>query len=572
MTVAYGYRIGEVRLKPLAPLNHTATISMPKGNVDQDRRPPVAITLGTHVDGCAPPKPDLSHTKTAMRGTIRRFATRPQRMNRRQRNRLRKFIKRWLKKNLVPLDPDTDFSVESWLKTTNYPAARQMELLAVHQAMICAYDPEYWVVKSFIKEETYPEYKDARPINSRSDEFKTIAGPYFKRIEEQLFKLDWFIKKIPVPERAKYIKDKLYHPSAKYLASDYTSFEAHFTREVMETIELQLYQYMMSKCPNHLFTHVVLAALTGMNHVKFKDFTVNIEAIRMSGEMCTSLGNGFSNLMLMLFALHDNGCTHVAGVVEGDDALFAYRGRPPDGEYFRDLGFNIKLEYHDELNTASFCGLVFDIEDLVNVTDVRQVLLNFGWTTRAYVLSNRGTRMMLLRAKGFSLAYEYRGCPILGALARYALRVTRTFSKQKLHRYVTESKNINEYERGTLLEAIKIYPIVANMPVPTNTRYLVERLYGVTVETQIAIEKYLDSLTKLQPLRLPAIYDIMPEVSKHYFHHYVRHARVGDLCFRTDLSEVGISPKYSVDEMIIGESKLAGQPRRSYHEFAPQGV
>lgn len=561
-----------MRLKSLAPLNHTATISAIKGVVDQLRRPPVAISLGAHVEGCAPPKPDLSHTKTAIRGSVRRFVTRPLPMDGRQRKRLKRFIKKLLRKELVPLSPDTDFSVKTWLSKTNYPKARRDELQKVADEMISPHDKEFTVVKSFIKEETYPEYKDARAINSRSDEFKVIAGPYFKAIEEKLYELHWFIKKVPVPERAKYIKDKLWSPNAKYVASDYTSFEAHFTKEVMQTIEFQLYKYMMKNCPNDIFTHVVLAALEGVNHIKFKDFIVNVEAIRMSGEMCTSAGNGFSNLMLMLYALKANGCTEIAGVVEGDDALFSFKGEPPTTEFFANLGFNIKLENHTELNRASFCGLIFDTEDLVNVTDIRQVLLNFGWTTRAYVVANKATRMMLLRAKGFSLAYEYSGCPVLGALARYALRVTRTFSKQKLERYVKESRNINEYERETLLNAINLYPSVANAPVPIKTRQLVEDMYGVTKDEQIKIEQYLDSLKTLQPLRLPVIYDHMPEVSKHYYHHYVRDARVGDLYYRLDLSEVGISPKYTIDERYLGVVKLSGRPRRGYQHFTPRGV
>ncbi len=66
----------------------------------------------------------------------------------------------------------------------------------------------------------------------------------FHRIEKALFQLDPFIKKIPVPERGKYIYSMLYEPGAKYYASDYTAFETHFTADLMDAVEFELYRYM----------------------------------------------------------------------------------------------------------------------------------------------------------------------------------------------------------------------------------------------------------------------------------------------------------------------------------------
>lgn len=66
----------------------------------------------------------------------------------------------------------------------------------------------------------------------------------FHRIEKALFQLEPFIKKIPVPERGKYIYDMLWEEGAVYYASDYTAFETHFTADLMDAVEFELYRYM----------------------------------------------------------------------------------------------------------------------------------------------------------------------------------------------------------------------------------------------------------------------------------------------------------------------------------------
>lgn len=81
-------------------------------------------------------------------------------------------------------------------------------------------------------------------INSRTDEFKTLTGPTFKLIEKQVFANPWFIKNVPVRERCDYIVERLYKPGMKYYSSDYTSFEALFTPEIMRVVERELYHYM----------------------------------------------------------------------------------------------------------------------------------------------------------------------------------------------------------------------------------------------------------------------------------------------------------------------------------------
>lgn len=513
MRFLYGYRMGEVPLKRLAELNPTATVHPDIGKTDLLRRDPVSSSLGCDIEGYAPPKPDLSHTPTARRGAIRRFCTKPTRPCFVKIRRLRRFARRFFRKNFVALAPDHPVNssflerVAWWLPLTNYPAARRDALWTLAQEMVYELDMDNFDVKSFIKEETYPEYKDSRCINARSDECKLILGPYFKAIEEVTYDNPHFIKHVPVNQRAQYIYDKLYTPTGQYVASDYTSFEAHFTPEMMHAIEFEFYSYMSAPVGNNIFMYICYAVLAGENHVKFKSFVVIVYGIRMSGEMCTSLGNGIANLVIMYFVLTEAGCTHIFGVVEGDDGLFTFVGSLPTQAMFNTLGFDIKLDVHDCLSSASFCGLVFDLEDRVNVTDPRQVLINLGWVGRKYNFANSRTRMMLLRAKGYSLAFTYPSCPILSAVARYLLRITKSYD---IRHYIENSRNLNQWDRQKLLDAYA-YGSTAGFcesPIGDNTRDLVKRLYHIDEDQQRELERYFDSLNQLVPLSHPIFDEI----------------------------------------------------------------
>lgn len=556
--------MGEVPLKKLADLNPTAKVGSDTGVSCPLRRPPVSSTLGTDIEGYAPAKPDLSHTPTSRRGALRRFCTKPTRPCFVRMRRLRRFARKFFRRNFVPLPPDHPVNgsflerVKWWLPLTNYPLARIEELWELALTLVYELDPENFDVKSFIKEETYPEYKDSRCINARSDYCKLILGPYFKAIEEITYDNPHFIKHVPVDKRAQYIYDNLYTPEGKYAASDYTSFEAHFTPEVMYSIEFEYYAYMTSSIGNNIFVTIILVYLAGNNKVQFKAFLVRIYGIRQSGEMCTSLGNGISNLVIMYFVLTESGCTCIFGVVEGDDGLFTFVGNFPTRETFNSLGFDIKLEYHSQLSHASFCGLVFDIEDRVNVTDPRQVLLNLGWIGRKYNFANDKTRMMLARAKGYSLSFTYPACPILSACARYIMRATRSYD---IRRFVHQSRNLNAWERTWYQDALAYGSThgFANLPVSPNTRKLVSDLYGIDEKQQIQLEEYFDSLNELVPLRHPIFDEIMPPVAGHVFTHYVRDVLADDVNYRTDLGDKPGTPIYSTaEQQIVSNEPLVG--------------
>lgn len=494
--------------------------------VDISSRNPVKASSGSHVEGWTQPHGDPKDPKSAGAAILKRAGAKApgsvgNRRVRRKLQRLGRWVRKWLQKHLVPLTPDADTGFETWLANTNYPEWRKEELRKVYyeHVSINPRSAKEAEVKTFMKDESYPEFKQQRAINARVDAMKCRLGPIFKLIESVVYKRPEFIKHVPVAKRAQYIMDYVYREGAEYVATDYTSFEALFTRQVMENCEFLLYDYMTQYLPEHdQFMQTVRDVLGGTNKLLANTLRASLAATRMSGEMCTSLGNGFSNLMFFLFLSEEVGYKNVRIVVEGDDGLATGEGRPPSIEDFASLGLTIKLDRHRDLCRASFCGLIFDETDKLVVTDPLEVLSEFGWVNAQYCRARSHKRLALLRCKALSAAHQYPGVPIIASLADYALRITRGLDIRRL----ADSKLFNQWDRDQLYAAMKDEARIKRIDVPFNTRLLVAEQYGIPIDAQLSTEAYLDSLNKPTVLVLPWLDPIVPKDWIQYFYGYVR--------------------------------------------------
>jgi len=387
---------------------------------------------------------------------------------------------------------------EEWLASTTYSESRKEDLRKVWEN--CGGKPTAQMlatVKAFIKDECYGEFKYPRGIYSRADAAKCYFGPLVHSVSTRLFGMHWFIKKIPVKDRPVAIYDTLHKPGASYIYTDYTSFEAHFTRSLMEAAENRLYRHAVSRLggePQEV-ANIMSSVKMGSNKIVFRTFNCRMDAGRMSGEMDTSASNGFTNLMLYLFASHKAGCDEkkIYGFVEGDDGLFRNDGPYPTEEDFKALGMTIKLGTTNHLERASFCGQIYDIEDLAVVTDIKEAVCRLGWTNKKYVRAKEQVRMELLRSRGFSLAYQYAACPILGPLGRKILSLTN-------HITVRQSivDQMDEWERSKYLEAVSSK--IASPAIGDATRALVEEMYQISTQEQKEIEDKIAGMTELGPL------------------------------------------------------------------------
>lgn len=241
---------------------------------------------------------------------------------------------------------------------------------------------------------------------------------------------------------------------------------------------------------------------TGTNVMSYTDITAKIKGRRMSGEMTTSSANGWTNLMLSTFVLRDV-APNAPVIVEGDDGIIALSHEAmkefrPDK--FAKLGFIIKIEKHKDITETGFCGIVCDASENAIITNPIETLASFGWVGGAALRSNEETRWGLLRAKALSLAYQYPGCPILTALARLGVKLSAN------HKRIDPIENslMDGWNKDIYLEAEKYVTVEKlNLKPGKNTRSMMARKYGVSVELQIKTEEYLDGITSPKILRLP---------------------------------------------------------------------
>jgi hypothetical protein len=424
-----------------------------------------------------------------------------------------------------PISANYDFSPKAWTEKTHYPLWRCVQLLLlvpyIPDILTSEFFRNFGACKAFIKLENYTngtvfefgDYKPPRVISSRTDHVKVAIGPIIKAIEEQVYQCPYFIKHVPIPDRPRYITEHVETTGCEYMASDYTSFECGFTPAFMHVCEFALYRHMLRKCPKQLENICAFEKqCTGKNHVRLSDVSCYMNARRQSGEMTTSLGNGFSNLAMTAFLLHTRiDIRDLRCVVEGDDGLFAiphqYRGLV-DPKCYESLGFMIKSEWHDVVNEASFCGIVYGIQDKINLTNPVDELLSVGWSLGENIHASNSRLSALLVAKTYSLIYEYSGCPIIYKLARWLARANGLkfdprimqanswsywdrIKVSDLFRYLKNTKR-------TLSSMLAIQPTI-------DSRLLMEKVYGVTVSDQLAMEAYFDKQKTIHPIDLPIL-------------------------------------------------------------------
>jgi hypothetical protein len=241
----------------------------------------------------------------------------------------------------------------------------------------------------------------------------------------------------------------------------------------------------------------------------------------MSGEMTTSTGNGFSNLLVLEYLFDKKGYEELEKVVEGDDGLFPLPpGLDITPEDFLRLGWMVKVETFESLSEASFCGLVFDEQDLAILTDPRKHMAEVGVCSMKYHKTRRMKKLELLRARGYAYVYQYAGCPILQDLGLAILRCTRGVSVEPI--LTSRLHSMDEYKTRLFKEALE-----SGLPVKKigqGSRMLMARKFGVSESDQHAVESYLQKFTDgkhlVPELEYPVSADFWPEGWAQFYEEY----------------------------------------------------
>jgi len=364
------------------------------------------------------------------------------------------------------------------------------------------------VNKSFIKCESYNTYKFPRAINSYTDTAKAYCAPIQAQLDHAIYSLPWCVKGRDCSERPARMSELF--GDGPVNGTDFSSMEAHFEAHFAQ-IRVFWKEWVGQKLPCiRDYMKVVRAKSFGVNLSKFKDVDVEVVGKLMSGDCSTSSDNFVLDLCIIFFLCSETKYPHltalqrvkrvvedVKALFEGDDGIFTQV--PIDEGLIQRLGINLKLDRYDHFSEASFCGLVADRIALVNTTDPFKILADFGVLDPKYGCYSDGRKRDLMRCKAMSYAYQFRACPVVSSFARYVLRAT------KGRDVGWTLREADGYHRQNLMSAVAW--CVANkgeiQPISVESRQVVERHFGFSVEDQLACEAYFDSLDDLQPIRPP---------------------------------------------------------------------
>lgn len=495
---------------------------------------PVVVSLGVHVVGALNFWPELRNQDAGIFGVMKRIATRMPPID----NTLFKefysfsvdFIRTRMK--VCQLSPLDDLSLDKWLNDVSYRLNRKINLKKIGESKPFCDNSDYFVDGHF-KHEPYVEPKFMRGIFSRVDFFKTKMGPYCFLIGKLFFGMIWFIKNVPMAQRADFINNRMFSFVNQLCSNDFSSFEATFVPTLMK-IEIFFFSFCLEFRPESKeIIEMIRRTKTGNNRVIFKMFSFSLVGKRYSGEMDTSLSNSLMNLLFIVFLLHKSGHSmsfidEHPPVVEGDDSGFCHDvSLPLNQSILVLLGANAKLLFHPNLADMQFCKIVFSDDTMDIVSDPLQAMLNFGYSGLKYLQSSRKVHDALIRAKSMSMLYTYPGCPVLKHLALYGLRVTQHVHDRMLLRVIDNWDDL--YKRDMFLNVFhNRHSLVLDKKISMSSRFLVEEKFMVSVAIQIDIENYFDSLTIVQPLDVPHLSVFCDLKRQVHFRDYSRRVKYVD--------------------------------------------
>lgn len=371
---------------------------------------------------------------------------------------------------------DVTYSLEDWLSHSSYTEARKRMIRK------CDDIPRtFYRVETFIKKEAYPEIKPPRLINSREDAFKRIVGPFTHEIEKDIFSSRFTIKGLAPSEQIARVHDRLSHCKS-FLCTDYSKWESSVTVEVMRHVESLLWAKYKSPYPWD-FHSWFLDQITN-NHIYARGvLKASVKGVRMSGDMHTSLGNTFLNIVLTDYICSRMGITW-DGFFEGDDGIIGLDVElsPARLQQFSaealSLGFSLTMEYHTRLIDCTFLSRHIVDRDTA-FREPLKAIVHAQWSFSLHLFDAK----MLMRSRGFGLINENPGCPILFSLGRCFLRYAGAGSLGHVDHWYREFYNLPVSYDGELPQTT----------ITPKARAYFQELFNIPVGLQISIEDALES-------------------------------------------------------------------------------
>ncbi len=555
--MAYGYYADEVVVKKVRGINPDVRVLIE--SVQRTVRRISYVSLGCHVPGATMPTPDRKDPLSLLLGACKRLIVHIPEPDLALDVAMCKFVDRFFEFYFVPISPHEKRDPYEWLYSRPYPERRRRQIAENYERG----EPDNTEDSdAHIKLETYSGYKMPRFIRPTSDWGLMRMGPTQALVEQQVFALPCFIKKVPAHMRVAWLSAQLESVSSDMTENDFESMEVHlqgpramwqhrlstrFYCRLYDCNELLRIRYETAipglgktgRPPVTICGPIKLEGAYGLNSGKLETSEVNadqnvvtyafiqehyfghrfedmakyarvemldlVEHARVKHDVRVRMINRAveQGLVLKTTAEFNTQVPSVgpSGNFEGDDSLNSPDlGESPTAAQYRSIGYCCEPRVSRYVTGTDFCGMVFDQTEGVMVTDIREVLVAFGWGSQDYLDAGLGSVRVqeLVRAKGYSTVHQYLNCPVLHELGLWALRVTRGID---MRRFFSRNLKMSNWDRQQLYEA---WLALRDMDIPQpvekpRARLLIERLYGVTVAQQLHMEEWFRHSNKIEP-------------------------------------------------------------------------
>lgn len=513
----------------------------------------VARASDIFVPGVACPHPARNCLPTQLAGLLKRIAldrsavlfaetgVRTELLDEERRARYRCFVRRVCRHFFPALPYDFDVVFSHWIQETGYTHAEQLRFTEIAASLLPLHlyterDSQlesrgvFFKGKCFIKAEFYDsgEWKHARWICPVDERARVHEGPFVHAVEKAVYSIPCAIKFVSGSKRAAHVAKQL-DETMVHDESDWSSMEAHHTiAEVFDGPMLVYHSLMRAVADAGPWLRFVVRDTLDGGSLSNANLTVDGLHVLFSGKNRTSIQNFLVNFLRYWWqrldqwgedvtALFDRVTSvwtsvveepvlrPITGNFEGDDSANSRDWRKPLARrgYARD-GHIVKMKTSNDIEDVDFISLSLVRGETIAVTEIQSAVARLGWVLGQYLHAREVRVQELMLAKGYSMLYTYRGCPVLEPLARY---VIRCYSHRCLERFFRLRRGLNrwhfeQYHAAWLArDEMKRWPV----RISDAARDAVAKLSNIPVHEQLRVEKELNHRKRPGPL------DMFPE-------------------------------------------------------------
>lgn len=360
-------------------------------------------------------------------------------------------------------------------------------------------------VKMFVKMEAYKikddkPFPDCRAIQYRSFEYTLVLASKIRPAEHKMYQLvdvegfppgRMFAKNMNPQEKAKAIVEMVESlPGARIVCCDLSRYDAHLQSPILEHVEHVAWNVAVGDPDLARLLRMQLRN-KGSAQVPGGKIRYTVRGERMSGDANTAGGNCIITASALTGFFQTRGYQFRI-LVDGDDSVVVYLGPEVTVEeldgYFRRLGMVIGIDCRPtRIEEVDFCQSKPVCVDGVwtMIRDPMKVLTKVGMTHRKDSIAAYKKRLLTTATCEGFLA---RGVPVLQAYARAIIRnCVAQMTKRQLRRGFMKGEVLS-YRMQHLIKRPTEYD---DTEVSMSTRRSFELAFGITVEEQRQIEKYL---------------------------------------------------------------------------------